>query len=62
MRIFEITAIKPLTPQQALINALRQQKERVAKQLQAERDKQKKQKALLAIQQNNQVLTKLQNR
>ena len=59
MRIFEITAAKPLTPQQARINALKQQKERVAKQLQAEKDRQKQQKAVSAIQQNHQTLAKL---
>jgi hypothetical protein len=59
MRIYEITAIKPLTPQQARINALKQQKERANTQLKAEKDKQKKQKAVSAIQQNNQVLAKL---
>lgn len=59
MRIYEITAIKPLTPQQSRINALQQQKERASTQLKAERDKQKKQKAVAAIQKNNQVLAKL---
>jgi hypothetical protein len=62
MRIYEITAIKPLTPQQSRINALKQQKERASTQLKAERDKQKKQKAVSAIQQNNQVLAKLNSR
>jgi hypothetical protein len=61
MRIYEITAIKPLTPQQSRINALKQQKERASTQLKAERDKQKKQKAVSAIQQNNQVLAKLRS-
>ncbi|MDG1453530.1 MAG: hypothetical protein P8Q17_03680 [Methylophilaceae bacterium] len=59
MRIYEITAIKPLTPQQARINSLKQQKERANANLKAERDKQKKQKALANISKNNAVLTKL---
>jgi len=45
MRIFEITTIKPLTPQQALINTLKQQKERASTQLKAERKRQQIQQA-----------------
>jgi len=59
MRFYEFKTIKPTTPQQARINALKQQKERASTQLKAERDRQKKQKAVSAIQQNNQVLAKL---
>jgi hypothetical protein len=59
MRFYEFKTTKPLTPQQSKINALKQQKERASTQLKAERDKQKKQKAVSAIQQNNQVLAKL---
>jgi hypothetical protein len=59
MRFYEFKTIKPLTPQQARINALKQQKERASTQLKAEKDRQKKQKAVSAIQQNNQVLAKL---
>ncbi len=59
MRFYEFKTTKPLTPQQARINALKQQKERASTQLKAEKDRQKKQKALSAIQQNNQVLAKL---
>ena len=59
MRFYEFKTTKPLTPQQARINALKQQKERAATQLQAEKDRQKQQKALSAIQQNNQTLAKL---
>jgi hypothetical protein len=59
MRFYEFKTIKPLTPQQARINALKQQKERANTQLKAEKDKQKKQKAVQAIQHNNQVLAKL---
>jgi hypothetical protein len=61
MRFYEFKTTKPLTPQQARINALKQQKERVSTQLKAEKDRQKKQKAVQAIQQNNQVLAKLRN-
>jgi hypothetical protein len=61
MRFYEFKTTKPLTPQQSRINALKQQKERASTQLKAERDKQKKQKAMSAIQQNNQILTKLNN-
>jgi hypothetical protein len=59
MRFYEFKTIKPLTPPQAGINALKQQKERASAQLKAEKDRQKKQKAVSAIQQNNQVLAKL---
>lgn len=58
MRFYEFTT-KQTTPQQARINALKQQKERASTQLKAEKDRQKKQKAVSAIQQNNQVLAKL---
>ena len=61
MRFYEFKTIKPLTPQQARINALKQQKERASTQLKAERDRQKKQKAVSAIQQNNATLAKLRN-
>jgi hypothetical protein len=61
MRFYEFKTIKPLTPQQSKINALKQQKERASTELKTERDKQKKQKAVSAIQQNNQVLAKLNN-
>jgi len=56
MRFYEF---KTTTPQQARINSLKQQKERVSTQLKTEKDKQKKQKAVQAIQQNNEVLSKL---
>ncbi len=59
MRFYEFKTTKPLTPQQARINVLKQQKERASTQLKAEKDRQKKQKAVSAIQQNNQVLAKL---
>lgn len=61
MRFYEFKTTKPLTPQQSRINALKQQKERASAQLKAEKDRQKKQKAVFAIQQNNQVLAKLRN-
>ena len=49
------------TAQQNKIDALKQQKERVSTQLKTERDTQKKQKAVQAIQQNNATLAKLRN-
>lgn len=61
MRFYEFKTIKPLTPQQSRINALKQQKDRVSTQLKTERDTQKKHKAVQAIQQNNQTLAKLRN-
>ena len=41
MFIKEIASIKPLTPQQARVNALKLQKDNVTKQLKAERQRQK---------------------
>jgi hypothetical protein len=62
MRILEITTtIKPLTPQQARVSALKQQKERASDMLKAEKVRQKKQKATQTIQKNNAVLAKLNN-
>ena len=49
MKILEITAIKPLTPQQARIDALKRQKDSSTKALQAERDRQKIAKAQQTI-------------
>lgn len=59
MRIYELQTIKPLNPQQARVSALKQQKERVSTQLKTEKNKQKKQKAVQAIQKNNQVLANI---
>ena len=59
MRFYEFSTNKPSTPQQARLNVLKQQKERATKQLQAEKKRQKKQKALTAIQKNNAILAKL---
>ena len=56
MRFYEFK-----TAQQNKIDALKQQKERVSTQLKTERDTQKKQKAVQAIQQNNATLAKLRN-
>lgn len=61
MRLNEIQNIKPLTPQQARVSALKQQKERAGDMLKAEKERQKKQKALAGIQQNNEVLANLNN-
>jgi hypothetical protein len=60
MRIYEFTNKQP-TPQQARINSLKQQKERVSTQLKTERERQKKQKATQQLQQSNQVLAVLGN-
>jgi hypothetical protein len=59
MRFLEFTTTKPLTPEQNRINSLKQQKDRAATALAAERTRQKQQKATQAIQKNNQVLAKL---
>ena len=61
MRFYEfaIKPIKPATPLQAKINTLKQQKVRATTALKTERDTQKRQKAVTAIQKNNQVLAKL---
>lgn len=59
MRINEIQNIKPLTPAQARVSALKQQKERAGDMLKAEKDRQKQQKALAGIQKNNQTLANL---
>lgn len=51
-----IKPIKPLTPQQARIASLKQQKERAGMLLKAERDRQKQQKATQQIQRANKTL------
>ena len=50
MRFFEIKPINPLTPQQLRIKSLQTQKDNVSKQLKAERNRQKIQKAQQTIQ------------
>ena len=50
MRFFEIKPNKPLTPQQQRIKSLQTQKQNIAKQLKAERDRQKIQRAQQTIQ------------
>ncbi len=50
MRFFEIKPTKPLTPQQQRIKSLQTQKQNISKQLKAERDKQKIQRAQQTIQ------------
>ncbi len=50
MRFVEIKPIKPLTPQQQRIKSLQIQKDNVSKQLKAERNRQKIQKAQKTIQ------------
>ena len=49
MKIAEITtvkSIKPLTPDQARINSLKKQKDAATQRLKAERDRQKRQRAV----------------
>ncbi len=50
MRFFEIKPSKPLTPQQQRIKSLQSQKQNISKQLKAERDRQKIQRAQQTIQ------------
>jgi len=45
MRIHEIKAIQPMTPDKARINALKQAKDRAAEALTAERNRQKQARA-----------------
>jgi hypothetical protein len=61
MRFYEFTIkpIKALSPQQARISALKQQKERANTQLKAERDRQKKANATKKLQQAQQTLAKI---
>ena len=49
MRFYEFIT-NPITPQQAKIKTLKQQKQHITTQLKAEKDKQKKQKAMQQIQ------------
>ena len=61
MRIHEITTIKslkPLTPAQARINALKQQQTRASQALSAERERQQQAKATERVQKAQQALTK----
>ena len=65
MRFYEFKTtqtIKSLSAPQACINALKLQIERAGKLLKAEKDRQKKQKAVAAIQKNNQTIAKLGSR
>jgi len=45
MRFFEIKPVKPMSPEQQRIKSLQTQKQNIAKQLKAERDRQKRQRA-----------------
>ena len=61
MRIYEITAIKPIkpiTPGKARINALKQQQTRASDALSAERERQQQAKATERVQKAQQALTK----
>jgi len=57
MRFYEFK-----TAQQNKIDALRKQKELASTKLKTERETQKKQKAVQAIQKNNEVLANLRNK
>lgn len=59
MRINEIQNNKPLTPQQARVSALKQQKERVGDMLKAEKDRQKQQRERDKICNAQQALAKI---
>jgi len=59
MRFFEFTTPKPPTPEQSLINSLKQQKERASTALKTEKERQKQQKATKQIQQANQILANI---
>ena len=58
MRFYEFKTIKPLTPEQGRINALKQQKEKAADALAAERDRQKQATATERVQKAQQALAK----
>ena len=62
MRIYEITAIKPIqppTPAKARINALKQAKDSAADALRAEQDRQKQTKAAERARSAQQALAKV---
>ena len=61
MRIHEIKAIEPLTPEKARINALKQAKDRAADALTAEKNRQKQARAQdkLALAQRDLAMTRL---
>lgn len=65
MRFYEfatIKHIKPLTPPQARIYALKQQKQNVNNLLKAEKDRQKRQREQDKIRQAQQALTKIKTK
>ena len=59
MRILEFITTKPPTPEQNRIKNLKQQKDRATDALKDEKGRQKKQRAVHAIKQNNQILAKI---
>jgi hypothetical protein len=59
MRISELQNIKPLTPAQARVSALKQQKERASGMLKAEKDRQKQQQERDKISNAQQALAKI---
>ncbi len=64
MRIHEIKAIQPLTPEKARINALKQAKDRAAEALTTEKNRQKQARAKdkLAKAQRGWAMTRLINK
>ena len=59
MRIYELQNIKPLTPQQARVSALKQQKERASDMLKTEKERQKQQQERDKISNAQQALAKI---
>ena len=59
MRIYELQTIKPLTPQQARVSALKQQKERASDMLKTEKERQKQQQERDKISNAQQALAKI---
>jgi hypothetical protein len=61
MYFFEFITPKPRAPEQEIVNSIKQRKHSSEDALKAEKDRQKKQKAVSAIQQNNATLAKICN-
>ncbi len=62
MRFYEIQAVKPLTPQQARLNLLKQQKNKASAALKHERQRQRQAAANERIRQAQQSMAKLKNK
>lgn len=59
MKIAEIATNQPLTPEKARIDALTKQKERASDALKAERDRQKRQKAVTQMRDAQQTIASI---